>query len=68
MIFHFRKRMPFFFDNESFRYLIAVKNGIRFNHEDKAEYGMSWSESVDESNRFLNYIRTKLTACRIVRK
>jgi GTPase SAR1 family protein len=64
----FSKTNTFGFDNESFRYLVAVKNGIRFNSEDKAEYTMSWSESVKESNRLLEYIRTQLNPCLIVKK
>jgi GTP-binding protein EngB required for normal cell division len=56
----FNRTNTFFFENESFRYLVAVQNGIRFNKEDKEEYTMSWSESVKESKRLLNYIRTQL--------
>jgi hypothetical protein len=64
----FSRANTFCFDNESFRYLIAVQNGIQFNHEDPEEYTTSWPESVKESNRLLNYIRTRLNPCRIVKK
>ncbi len=64
----FNRTNTFFFENESFRYLVAVQNGIRFNKEDKAEYTMSWSESVKESKRLFNYIRTQLIPCQIVRQ
>jgi hypothetical protein len=63
----FSRENTFFFENESFRYLLAVQNGIKFNNEDKAEYTMSWSESVDESNRLLNHIRRRLP-CHIIKK
>jgi predicted ATPase len=55
----FSRDNAFFFENESFRYLVAVQNGAHFNYEEKAEYTTSWSESVNESNRLLNYIRRR---------
>lgn len=56
----FRKENTFCFDNESFRYFVALRNDISFNEEDKKEYDISWSNSVKESNRLINYIRTNL--------
>jgi hypothetical protein len=56
----FKKENTFCFDSESFRYLVALRNGIEFNQEDKQEYGTSWSTSVKESNRLIDYIRAKL--------
>jgi len=56
----FKKENTFCFDSESFRYLVALRNGIIFNEEDKQEYGTSWSTSVKESNRLIDYIRAKL--------
>ncbi|CAF3344480.1 unnamed protein product [Rotaria sp. Silwood2] len=64
----FTRTNTFFFDNESFRYLMAIQNGIKFDNEDTKEYTMSWSESVQESNRLLNYILTNLIPCQIVKK
>ncbi|CAF1529827.1 unnamed protein product [Rotaria sp. Silwood1] len=64
----FNRTNTFFFENESFRYLMAVQNGIRFNNEDTSEYTMSWSDSVQESNRLLNYILTNLTPYHVVKK
>ncbi|CAF1494668.1 unnamed protein product [Rotaria sordida] len=64
----FDRTNTFFFDNESFRYLMAIQNGIEFSNEDTTEYTMSWLESVQESNRFLNYILTNLIPCQIIKK
>jgi GTPase SAR1 family protein len=55
----FSRDNTFFFENESFRYLVAVRNGTHFNYEDAAEYTSSWSDSVKESNRLLNYIHRR---------
>jgi GTPase SAR1 family protein len=56
----FNKKNTFCFDNESFRYLVALQNGIQFDDAEKHEYENSWSTSVDESNRLLSYVRTQL--------
>jgi GTP-binding protein EngB required for normal cell division len=61
----FNKNNTFCFDNESFRYLVALQNLISFDDQDKQEYEMSWSKSVDESKRLRDYIRRKLSACSI---
>ncbi len=56
----FEKSNTFCFDSESFRYLIARENGIKFNDQQKKEYKDSWISSVNESNRFLQYICSEL--------
>ena len=56
----FKKENTFCFDNESFRYLVALQNGIQFTDEEQKEYEMSWSNSSNESNRLVNYIITDL--------
>ncbi|CAF4073751.1 unnamed protein product [Rotaria sordida] len=56
----FKKENTFCFDNESFRYLVALQNKIQFNDYEKQEYKKSWSNSVHEINRFIRYIRKKL--------
>ncbi|XP_054152819.1 uncharacterized protein LOC128951594 [Oppia nitens] len=43
-------------DNDSFQYLIAVKNGINFEADWLANYELSWQRSVDECKRLLNYV------------
>jgi GTP-binding protein EngB required for normal cell division len=58
----FNKENTFCFDNESFRYLVALQNGIQFDDKEKHDYEMSWSTSVDESNRLLSYVRTQLNS------
>src|SRR5262249_51213108 len=57
----FQKENTFCFDNESFRYLIALQNRVSFNEEDKHEYQTSWSTSVKESNRLIGHIGTQIT-------
>ncbi|CAF3670281.1 unnamed protein product [Rotaria sordida] len=61
----FKKENTFCFDSESFRYLVALQNDIKFNGEEKQEYEMSWSTSVKEANRLIDYINEKLTVYRI---
>ncbi|CAF3794826.1 unnamed protein product [Rotaria sp. Silwood1] len=58
----FKKDNTFCFDNESFRYLVALQNNIKFDTIEHSEYENSWSKSVEESNRLLHYICTKLSA------
>ncbi|CAF0953107.1 unnamed protein product [Rotaria sordida] len=61
----FKKENTFCFDSESFRYLVALQNGISFNNDEKHEYEMSWSTSVTQSNRLIDYIRRNITIYRI---
>ena len=56
----FEKQNTFCFDNEAFRYLVALRDDIVFSEENKQEYVRSWSVSVTESNRLIDYVRTKL--------
>jgi GTP-binding protein EngB required for normal cell division len=56
----FGKKNTFCFDNESFRYLIALLQGIKFDDYQKEEYLRSWVTSVNESNRLLDYMYDKL--------
>ncbi|CAF3126009.1 unnamed protein product [Rotaria sp. Silwood2] len=57
----FKKQNTFCFDNESLRYLVARQNGIQFNDEQHNEYENSWSNSVTESNRLLDYVYKELS-------
>jgi hypothetical protein len=61
----FKNQNVFCFDNESFRYLVALQNKIHFSDVEKPEYEKSWSTSVTQSNRLIDYIRTKLTGYRV---
>ncbi|CAF4093642.1 unnamed protein product [Rotaria sp. Silwood2] len=56
----FKKSNTFCFDNESFRYLVACNNGIKFDDYQKDEYKRSWVTSVNETNRFMEYICNEL--------
>ncbi|CAF2201924.1 unnamed protein product [Rotaria magnacalcarata] len=58
----FSKKNVFCFDSESFRYLVARQNKIRFDNNEKEEYEMSWKTSVSESKRLVDYIRKDVTA------
>nr|XP_054753969.1 uncharacterized protein LOC129259734 [Lytechinus pictus] len=51
----------FCFDNEPFRFLACVKNGIQFDEEDIATYSSSWNKSVGQTLRLTEYIKLKLT-------
>jgi predicted GTPase len=57
----FNKENTFCFDSESFRYLVAIQNGIEFKRDEREEYNDSWGKSSNEAKRFLHYIRTKMT-------
>jgi hypothetical protein len=41
------------FDNESFRFLAAIKGGLTFADEDEQSFAESWKRSVEESLRLL---------------
>ncbi|CAG8789652.1 9112_t:CDS:1 [Cetraspora pellucida] len=46
------------FDNESFRFLAAIKNNVQFEDEIKT-FANSWEESVKESRRLLRHITSR---------
>ncbi|XP_054165565.1 uncharacterized protein LOC128963114 [Oppia nitens] len=54
----FDKTNRFCFDNESFRYLVAVSqpNNINFDEDIQSLYGNSWEKSVKECLRMMSYI------------
>ena len=59
---HFGKENCFCFDSESFRYLVALRSGIEISGLNREEYEKSWSISVKQSNRFIDYIDNNLSA------
>ncbi|CAM4865629.1 unnamed protein product [Rotaria socialis] len=61
----FKRDNTFCFDNESFRYLVSLQDGIDFSNDEKHDYEMSWSTSAKESNRLIEYIQTTLIECRL---
>lgn len=46
----------YFFDNEAFRFLAAIKSGFPFTDDDKETYTKSWDKAVEESVRLINHI------------
>ncbi|XP_072027712.1 uncharacterized protein [Amphiura filiformis] len=46
----------FCFDNEAFRFLACLKNGVIFSQEDINTYAESWNKSVEETKRFIEHI------------
>eukprot|EP00112_Aurelia_sp_Birch-Aquarium-sp1_P022972 Seg667.4 transcript_id=Seg667.4/GoldUCD/mRNA.D3Y31 product="Verrucotoxin subunit beta" protein_id=Seg667.4/GoldUCD/D3Y31 len=46
----------FCFDNESFRFLACMRNGIKFNEKDIETYSSSWDHSVAETKRLFEYV------------
>ncbi|CAG7734110.1 unnamed protein product [Allacma fusca] len=50
------KHTVYCMDNEAFRFLAAVKNGIEFSDYDRINFSTSWDKSVEEMNRLLAHI------------
>eukprot|EP00794_Sanderia_malayensis_P001186 gene1186-biopygen413 len=46
----------FCFDNEAFRFLACLINGIHFNQQDIATYSSSWDRAVVETKRLFEHI------------
>ncbi|XP_072022743.1 uncharacterized protein [Amphiura filiformis] len=46
----------FCFDNEAFRFLACLKNGVEFSQGDKDTYAASWNKSVEETYRLFETI------------
>lgn len=49
----------FCLDNEGFRFLCARKNNIEFKPEDFENFSLSWDKSAGETQRMLNYIKSR---------
>jgi hypothetical protein len=56
----FDKSNTFCFDSESFRYLVALQNGIEFDAYQENEYQQCWTSSSTVSNSLLEYISKEL--------
>ena len=54
-----KKENAFCFDNESFRYLMAVRKEVQFSKEEESDYEKSWITSVKESNRLMDHLQRK---------
>ncbi|CAF3434904.1 unnamed protein product [Rotaria socialis] len=57
----FSKENTFCFDSESFRYLVAKLNRIKFNSMEEADYNGSWEKSMTELNRLIGYIHSNMS-------
>jgi hypothetical protein len=57
----FAKENTFCFDSESFRYLTVIKatKAMVFDDNQKNDFDKSWKMSIDESIRFLRYIKSR---------
>ncbi|XP_041472269.1 uncharacterized protein LOC121421583 [Lytechinus variegatus] len=55
----------FCFDNEPFRFLACIKNGVTFGDGEIATYSSSWDKSVEETRRLLKYIECHLKPHRV---
>ena len=64
----FEKDNTFYFDNEAFRYLVARRSKMKFTEDDKRDYERSWTTSVRESKRLIDYIQRTLRPYDIRRK
>ncbi|RIB14169.1 hypothetical protein C2G38_2096597, partial [Gigaspora rosea] len=51
------KNIIYCFDNESFRFLAAKKEGMMFTDDEKRNFASSWKKSKEESVRLLQYIK-----------
>ncbi|XP_038059651.1 uncharacterized protein LOC119730712 [Patiria miniata] len=49
-------RNYFCFDNEPFRFLACVKNGVKFSEVDVNTYAESWKRSVEETKKLFQHI------------
>ena len=47
----------FCFDNEAFRFLACLINGVQFSKQDIDTYSSSWDKAVDETNRLFKHIQ-----------
>ncbi|CAG2109897.1 unnamed protein product [Medioppia subpectinata] len=63
----YNKETTYCFDNESFRYLVALvpPNNIQFDTKYKPSYVESWKRSVEECQRLFSYI-TQLTPHKVM--
>ena len=51
------KENCFCFDNEAFRFLACLKNGIQYGDIEKKLFSSSWEIAVEETRRLLHIIK-----------
>ncbi|CAF4300781.1 unnamed protein product, partial [Rotaria sp. Silwood2] len=55
----FQRKNTFCFDSEAFRYLVAIKDSMNFDPNERNEFEQSWTRSVAESERFRDFLCTQ---------
>jgi len=53
----FGRNNTFCFDNESFRFVAAYKQGVKFDEKTKNDYEKSWEKSVEQSQNLILMIK-----------
>ncbi|GBG72765.1 hypothetical protein CBR_g12333 [Chara braunii] len=53
------KSTIFCLDNESFRFMAALKQGLEFEKDQRADFSQSWTVSVNECRRLMDYVATR---------
>ncbi|UJR32246.1 hypothetical protein I4U23_019712 [Adineta vaga] len=56
----FDRNNTFCFDSESFRYLVSLQNSLTFEGIQREEFEKSWTQSVQQSKRFEQYLDQNL--------
>jgi GTPase SAR1 family protein len=46
-------------DNEAFRFLVAIRNGVEFSDDEKDNYNKSWNHSAKEYNRLIQKVTSE---------
>jgi len=54
----FSEANQFFFENDSFKCLAGMKNGIEFTQQEIGDYSSSWEKSMEETSRLINHVKT----------
>ncbi|CAF3818527.1 unnamed protein product [Rotaria sp. Silwood1] len=52
----FEKNNTFCFDSEAFRYLVAIRDSITFDSNERYDFEQSWIRSAIESERFRDFL------------
>ncbi|CAF1520628.1 unnamed protein product, partial [Rotaria sordida] len=52
----FEKNNTFCFDSEAFRYLVAIRDSIKFDPNERHDFEQSWIRSTIESERFRDFL------------
>ena len=47
----------YFFDNEAFRFLACLKNGVRFDEDERQMFSKSWGKSLTTSKKLIERVK-----------